>query len=380
MNTLDFRDMLERLVQLPSISSADTAQDMSNRPVVELLAEVLAPYGFAIEIQALPGDKANLIATLGEGPHGLVLAGHTDTVPCDAALWRSDPFTLVERDARFYGLGSTDMKGFFAVVIQALNTLQLQNPKQPLIVLATADEESSMSGARALAQAKSLRARYALIGEPTNLKPVHMHKGVLMESIRLRGQSGHSSNPARGRSALDAMHTAMGALMALREQWGLRYQNAAFEVAVPTLNLASIHGGDAPNRICQHCELGFDVRLLPGMQSQAVREEIRQSVINSLAGSNIEAEFVPLFDGVESYLEPRESELVACVEKLTGYSAGSANFATEAPLLQELGLQTVVLGPGSIDCAHQPNEYIEHRQIEPAVKLLASLIDQFCLH
>ncbi|NND40432.1 MAG: acetylornithine deacetylase [Pseudomonadales bacterium] len=379
MSAISFTDLLGRIVAQPSISSADAALDMSNLPVIELLAGVLEPLGFAIDIQPLPDNKANLVATLGEGPHGLVLAGHTDTVPCDEALWQSDPFKVDERDNRFYGLGCTDMKGFFAVVVEALQRLPLQNFAQPLIVLATADEESSMSGARAIANAKTLRARYAVIGEPTNLQPVRMHKGVMMESIRLHGQSGHSSNPARGRSALDAMHKVIGELMALRQQWGQRYQNPAFEVAVPTLNLASIHGGDAPNRICQHCELGFDVRLLPGMQSEGVRSELKQVVNSALHGMDIQADFVSLFDGVEAFEEPRDHALIKTVERLTGYTAGSANFATEAPMLQSLGLETVVLGPGSIDCAHQPNEYIEQQQIEPAVQLVANLVTQYCL-
>ena len=219
MKPLLFTDLLGQLIAQPSISSANPALDVSNRPVIDLLANCLQELGFSIEIQELPGNKANLIATLGSGPHGLVLAGHTDTVPCDAPLWASDPFALTDRDQRFYGLGTTDMKGFFAVAIEAIKDLDLQTLRQPLIILATADEESSMAGARALTQAKTLQARYAIVGEPTNLKPVRMHKGVMMESVRLQGQSGHSSNPALGRSALDAMHLVIAELMQLRQQW-----------------------------------------------------------------------------------------------------------------------------------------------------------------
>ena len=337
MKPLLFTDLLGQLIAQPSISSANPALDVSNRPVIDLLANCLQELGFSIEIQELPGNKANLIATLGSGPHGLVLAGHTDTVPCDAPLWASDPFALTDRDQRFYGLGTTDMKGFFAVAIEAIKDLDLQTLRQPLIILATADEESSMAGARALTQAKTLQARYAIVGEPTNLKPVRMHKGVMMESVRLQGQSGHSSNPALGRSALDAMHLVIAELMQLRQQWGKRYQNPAFDVAVPTLNLASIHGGDAPNRICQHCELRFDVRLLPGMQNDEVRHSVRQAIDSSLIGSGITANCESLFAGVEAFIEPAEHELIQTVERLTGYSSGSANFATEATVFAIAG-------------------------------------------
>ena len=385
---------LQDLIALPSISSSNPALDTSNRPVIDLLAERLADLGFAIEIQTVTDSsvngaheaaaKYNLIATLGTGSGGLVLAGHTDTVPYDDGKWQSDPFTLTDRDHRFYGLGTTDMKDFFAVALEAIESFcqtlgDTSKLKQPLIVIATADEETSMAGAKALVAADTRQARYAVIGEPTGLKPVRMHKGVMMESIALEGRSGHSSNPALGNNALDAMHKVIAELMALREDWGKKYQNPAFEVILPTLNLASIHGGDAPNRICQHCELRFDVRLLPGMQNEDVRRSIKDRVASSLLGSHVTANHSSLFDGVSAFLEPETSELVQFAEKLTGHSAISAGFATEAPYLQALGMQTIVMGPGSIDCAHQANEYLAQDQIKPGIDLLKSLIQQYCL-
>ena len=385
---------LQDLIALPSISSSNPALDTSNRPVIDLLAERLADLGFAIEIQTVTDSsvngahetaaKYNLIATLGTGSGGLVLAGHTDTVPYDDGKWQSDPFTLTDRDHRFYGLGTTDMKGFFAVALEAIESFcqtlgDTSKLKQPLIVIATADEETSMAGAKALVAADTRQARYAVIGEPTGLKPVRMHKGVMMESIALEGRSGHSSNPALGNNALDAMHKVIAELMALRQDWGKKYQNPAFEVILPTLNLASIHGGDAPNRICQHCELRFDVRLLPGMQNEDVRRSIKDRVASSLLGSHVTANHSSLFDGVSAFLEPETSELVQFAEKLTGHSAISAGFATEAPYLQALGMQTIVMGPGSIDCAHQANEYLAQDQIKPGIDLLKSLIQQYCL-
>ena len=383
-------DHLSQLIALPSISSANPSLDTSNRPVIDWLANQLSERGFSIEIQtvtkAIDGQQAgkfNLIATLGTGSGGLVLAGHTDTVPFDEQQWQSNPFQLLDANHRFYGLGSTDMKGFFALVIEAITDIQQQlgnqQLQQPLIILATADEETSMAGAKALAAAGKPKARYAVIGEPTDLKPVRMHKGVMMESITLEGRSGHSSNPALGNNALDAMHKVIAALMALREQWGKQYQNPAFDVIVPTLNLASIHGGDAPNRICRHCALSFDVRLLPGMNNDEVRHSIHQTVAQVLAGTGVDAKHEALFDGVAAFLEPETSELVRFSEQLTGHSAVSAGFATEAPFLQALGMQTLVMGPGSIDCAHQANEYLAHDQIKPGVDLLKSLIQRYCL-
>src|SRR5690606_14171231 len=202
------------------ISSALKEWDHSNGPVVTLLAQWLEELGFVAEIKAVPGypGKFNLIAVKGSGPGGLVLAGHTDTVPYNAERWSQDPFKLTERDQRFYGLGTCDMKGFFAVVIEAIRRLDEAAYQQPLIILATADEESSMGGARALAAQGFPKARYAVIGEPTGLRPIRMHKGIMMESLRVTGQAGHSSDPSLGRNAIDALHDMMGALIQLRRQ------------------------------------------------------------------------------------------------------------------------------------------------------------------
>ena len=376
------QEILRELVAIPSISSADAKWDLSNRPIIDHLAARFERLGFAVEIQELDNNKANLIASIGHGSGGLVLSGHTDTVPYDGDLWTSDPFVLHDAGDRFLGLGSTDMKGFFAVTLEALERLdksKLQTLSKPLTIVATADEESSMSGARALSDADPLNARFAIIGEPTGLQPVRMHKGIMMESISLKGQSGHSSNPALGHSALEAMHLVISQLIELRQSWTHQFNNPGFEVSVPTMNLASIHGGDSPNRICQHCKLGFDVRLLPGMSNDDIRQQIKQVVSNTLQGSGVSAEFSTLFTGVEPFLESSDSELVKTVENLTGHQAVSAGYATEAPFMQALGMQTVVMGPGSIDCAHQANEFFPKDQIETSISLIIQLVNHYCM-
>ena len=212
---------------------------------------------------------------LGSGPGGLVLAGHSDTVPFDAALWHSDPLRLTAQGDRWVGLGVCDMKGFFPLVIEALRELLDQPFRQPLLVLATCDEESSMAGARALAAAGRPLGRAAVIGEPTGLKPIRLHKGVMMERIDILGQSGHSSDPSLGHSALEAMQDVMGELRLLRAQWQREFNNPQFGVPQPTLNFGCIHGGDNPNRICGQCALEFDLRPLPGMDPEQLRAAIR---------------------------------------------------------------------------------------------------------
>ncbi len=375
------KSQFSQLISLPSISSVSPEWDQSNIEVINQLAEWLTLLGFDCDVRPLASNanKANLVAVLGSGPGGLVLAGHTDTVPYDEGRWSSDPFTLTEQDNRFYGLGTCDMKGFFALAIEAVRTFNKSDFKQPLIILATADEESSMNGAREIAAGGSPLARYAIVGEPTGLRPIRMHKGIMMESIQVQGQSGHSSNPALGNNALDAMHHVMADLLDFRAELQAEHTNPAFKTAAPTLNLGHIHGGDNPNRICGYCELQFDMRLLPGMKNDAVRSSLEQRLQRLAEQLKIDIKLQSLVHGVAAYAEPADSELVKMAEKLTGHSAEAVAFATEAPFLQKLGMQTIVLGPGSIDQAHQPNEFIDLGQIDPCVKLLRQFIQRICL-
>jgi len=376
----DFLQLFDRLLALPSVSSANAALDMGNRKVLEELATAFTALGFRCELMDLPGQshKANLIATRGSGPGGLVLAGHTDTVPFDEALWHVKPLGLTEKDGRLYGLGSTDMKGFFAVVHEAVKIFADTPFKAPLIIVATADEESSMEGARALVTQGRPQGRYAVIGEPTGLRPVNRHKGVMMERLHVQGQSGHSSNPSLGRNALEAMHGMIAALLEFRHELQRDHHNPHFALDVPTLNLGVIHGGDNPNRICGHCALEFDVRLLPGMASDPLRAAIRQRIEPIAARHGVDFTFTPLFPGVEAFANDH-TELLKVCEQLTRYSAQSVSYGTEAPFFQQLGMDTLVLGPGSIDVAHQPDEYMALDQVQPCITLLQGLIRRFCL-
>lgn len=372
---------LSRLINAASVSSVNPAWDMSNREVIEHLESWFDALGFRTEVLTIPGhpDKFNLIASAGQGNEGLVLSGHTDTVPFDEAKWHSDPLKLQERDGRFYGMGSADMKGFFAVIIEAIREVPLQQLKQPLVIIATADEESTMCGAKSLTDLHRRLGRHAIIGEPTDMKPVRQHKGISMESIRINGRSGHSSDPSLGVNALDAMYQVLGEVIQWRSELQQRYQNQAFKVAFPTLNLGHIHGGDNPNRICGQCELQFDLRPLPGMSLDNLRGELRQRLSQRLHDADLNWELTPVFDGIPAMETPREAAIVQAVEQLTGAESGAVAFGTEGPFFNSMGMQTVICGPGSIEQAHQPDEYLPLKHIQPAINLIQSLIRQFCL-
>ncbi|HBT55988.1 acetylornithine deacetylase [Halopseudomonas aestusnigri] len=375
------KDQFDALLRLPSISCTQADLDQSNLPVVELLASWLSDLGFECRILPIanqPG-KANLLASFGSGPGGLVMAGHTDTVPCNPERWQHDPFALTEANNRWYGLGSCDMKGFFPLIIEAVRSYLNQPFKHPLIILATADEESSMSGARALVAADFSQARHAIIGEPTGMRPIRLHKGIMMERIDIIGQAGHSSDPGLGHNAMEAMHAVISDLLQLRGSWQKRWSNPLFGVPTPTLNLGCIHGGDNPNRICAKCALEFDIRPLPGMNGDELRAAIRERLLPIAAEHQVQIDYKPLFPGVPAFETPADAPIVRACEELTGQSAGAVAFATEGPYLNQLGMQTLILGPGDIDQAHQPDEFLALDRLQPTIDLLQGLIRRFCL-
>jgi acetylornithine deacetylase len=371
--------LLRELIATPSISSTLPAFDQPNLDVIEKLAQWCESLGFRCEIMKIADGKANLIATLGSGNGGLVLSGHTDTVPFDAQKWTFNPFQLTEFEGKFYGLGTSDMKGFFALALTAAKQFVGKPLKRPLILLATCDEETTMAGAQALVDARQPLASCALIGEPTGLKPVRLHKGIMMEGIKIIGKSGHSSDPKLGNNALEAMHQVIGTLLNWRDELQQKHQHTGFIIPVPTLNLGHVHGGDNPNRICGECELHLDIRPLPTMKLKEIREELHFKVEQVLKEKGFKIEFSQLFSGIEAMETSKHADIVKITEKLTGYEAQSVAFGTEAPYLQQLGCETIILGAGDIDQAHQPDEFLALNRIQPMIDILTRLIAHYCL-
>ena len=236
-----------------------------------------------------------------------------------------------------------------------------------------------MSGAQALARANAPLGRHAIIGEPTGLKPVRLHKGIMMDAVRITGRSGHSSDPSLGNNALEGMHRVMSELIDWRRELQQRHRNPLFQVPVPTLNLGHIHGGDNPNRICAHCELHIDLRPLPGMDLRELRGEMQQRLHSRLEGSGLELEFEELFSGIPAMETDAAAPIVQAAEQLTGHSAEAVAFGTEGPYLNALGMDTIILGPGDIDQAHQPDEYLALERIPPTLELLDRFIQRFCI-
>lgn len=379
-----FIELYRALIATPSISATDSALDQSNEALINLLAGWFADLGFRVEIQPVPDTrhKFNLLASIGEkssgeGSGGLLLAGHTDTVPYDEGRWTRDPFTLTEHDNKLYGLGTADMKGFFAFILDAVRDIDASTLSKPLYILATADEETTMAGARYFAAATQLRPDFAIIGEPTSLQPVRAHKGHISNAIRITGQSGHSSDPARGVNAIDLMHESITELMKLRTTLQERYNNPAFAIPYPTMNFGHINGGDAANRICACCELHMDIRPLPGLTLSDLNELMTEALAPVSARWPGRLSIDELHPPIPGYECPTDHHMVGVIEKLLGERTAVVNYCTEAPFIQQI-CPTLVLGPGSINQAHQPDEFIDMAFIEPTRELIGQLVDHFC--
>jgi acetylornithine deacetylase len=384
MVNLNFIDMYSALIAAPSISSTVSALDMSNQKVINLLASWCYELGFNVEVSELvntPG-KFNLAAKLGEGEGGLMLAGHTDTVPFDASAWRVDPFSLSQKDNKLFGLGTIDMKGFFAFVLSALQDIEqdagLSNIKRPLVILATADEETTMAGAIEIAKQKQLKPDRCIIGEPTNMVPIYTHKGHMSSAIRVTGRSGHSSAPDAGLNAIEVMHLVIAELLKLKSEIKNKYSLKEFHIPYPTLNLGHIHGGDNANRICSCCELHLDMRPIPGMSVLDLQAMLLNAVkpINEQYPNAVSV--IDLHDPIPVFEGSADSALVKLAEKLSGEKAQAVDYCTEAPFLQQLGCDTIVMGPGSIKQAHQPDEFLAMEKIKPSHEIIKQLIIQNC--
>ena len=376
-------DMLRQLIATPSVSSPDARFDQSNRGVIELVAEWASALGFAVRVESLPGEsgKANLIATLGSGENGLVLSGHTDTVPYDAERWTDDPF-VAQRTGRQalrarHGRHERLLRGGAARDRSLRAEVRFE---RPITLLGTADEESTMDGARALAEAGEQFGRYAIIGEPTGLAPIRKHKGVFYVQVEIGGHAGHASNPALGVNAIEGLQRVLPALEAWRDAIGRRFRDDDFEVPTPTLNFGKVSGGDSPNRICAECTLHLDIRLLPGMERASVVEELERR-----RGERAARRPVDPPGGRRGRLRgrvwrPERRRLRRHRADLVRVFSRDGDVRHGGAVSRGIGASNArARSAGDIAVAHQPDEYVTIAAIERATDVYASLIQRYCI-
>lgn len=378
MQIPSFLEVYEQLIATSSISSSDPSLDEGNAKVCEKMADWLTTLGFQVETEEIEPGKINLMAKKGAGEGGLLLAGHTDTVPFDEGRWNYNPHALTQDNQRFYGLGTADMKGFFAFVMEAVKKIEdWSHQKKPLYILATCDEETTMLGARHFSATTPFKPDYCIIGEPTSLTPVYGHKGHVANAIRITGKSGHSSNPAYGVNAIEIMHEILAPLLQLRDQLTRTYHHPGFEIPSPTLNLGHIHGGDSPNRICGCCELHYDVRPLPGMSLDGLHNLLTDSLKDVAEKWPGRIDIIPLHAPIPGYECAADHPFATQMSQLSQKEAETVNYCTEAPFLQDV-CPTLVLGPGSIEQAHQPDEFLAFEFIDPTIDVLSKAMWNYC--
>lgn len=384
MKLPSFIQIYNELITIPTISSVtDGKLDCTNKVVIEKLANWFNDLGFKTTITSVPNtrDKYNLLATYSNNDNltqgGLLLSGHTDTVPFDDGLWTKDPFKVTELDNKWYGLGTADMKGFFAFILESLRGIDLKSLTKPLHILATADEEITMAGAAYFAQHAQLQPDCTIIGEPTSLIPIRAHKGFVSNVIRITGKSGHSSDPEKGINAIEVMHLVIGKLLELKQKLKDEYHNTSFAVPYPTMNLGIIRGGDAANRICGCCELIMDIRALPEMDIQSLYDLLCQTLkpIMDRYPGRLKVDYE--VDPIAGYECQHDNPALMEVEKLVNQKAQTVNYSTEAPFLNQIA-PTIVLGPGSIEQAHQPDEFVSTEFLKPTIETLQKIITRFC--
>lgn len=305
----------------------------------------------------------------------LVLVGHTDTVPFDPA-W-TEALTLTERDGNLYGRGACDTKGFIAASLAAIERTDLSKLRRPLALLLTADEEIGCLGAKRLADARAMRARRAIVGEPTSLQPIRAGKGYCLAEVRLRGREGHSAYPHLGASAIFRAARLVARIEEIAEELK-RDAHASFDPPHTTVNVGLIEGGTAKNIIAGECRFTLEWRPVPNQPPERFIEAVRreaEAMRERDADFDCEINVIRLDGGLETRAD---SEIVRVLEEASGRKAGAVSFGTEGPQLVEMGAQAVVFGPGDIRVAHRTNEFVPVAELRSCAEILARTIERFC--
>lgn len=369
---------------LAELVSIDSTSSRSNVGVVNLVADKVEALG--LSARCLPYtdergvEKVQLVAVTPKffkdgGEVELALVGHTDTVPFDPA-W-TEALTLTEREGRLYGRGACDTKGFIAAALAALADTDIERLARPLALVLTADEEVGCLGAKRLAEGKFFRARHAVVGEPTSLRPMRAGKGYCLAEVTVRGREGHSAYPHLGASAIMRAARLITRVEAVTEELK-ELAHEAFDPPHTTLNVGLVSGGTAKNIIAGECRFTLEWRPVPGQEPGLVAELVRREVARLREqDSDFDCEVVVtrLDGGAETRAD---APLVNALEELTGQTAGTVAFGTEAPQMAELGADAVVFGPGDIRVAHRTGEFVPAAELRECARILHRTIERFC--
>jgi acetylornithine deacetylase len=372
--------LLRELVAIPSVSS------MSNRPVVDWIQRVLGPLGWHHRLfryeDAAGVEKLNLIVSpqpMGDGTIDaeLAIVCHTDTVPFSAE-W-VEATKLQEKDGMLHGCGACDVKGFLACMLAAVSGIKAEELKKRLCLVFTSDEEVGCRGARFLLESDAIRARYAIVGEPTSLTPARAGKGYCLASVKVTGRAAHSAFPEAGRSAIFAAARLLRGIEALEMELMVD-RNDAFSPPWTTLNVGEIRGGTAKNVVPAECSFLLEWRPIPTQRPEVVLERLRGIIDRvkaeeCLEGIEIEVEVLRMDEGFET---GADSAVIHSVMRGSDSEIKTIAFGTEAPWLARMGAEAVVIGPGSMLTAHSPRECVPIAELDACVTMLRRAIGELC--
>lgn len=379
--------MIDRLIAFPTVSRD------SNLGLIEYARDQLAALGLKPNlVYDSRRVKANLFCTLaddaaGARRGGIVLSGHTDTVPVDGQDWDSDPFVATHRHGRIHGRGTADMKGFIAIVLAHAQRLLAAQARLPVHIALTYDEETTFYGVRGLVAdlaERGVAPAGCIIGEPTDMRAIVAHKGKRDYCCRVRGREAHSSLTPTAVNAIEYAAQLIAYIRALAERMAREEpRDARFEVPHSTLQTGVIRGGIAVNVVPRDCEFEFEMRNLPTTPHDLMSDQIEAYAKNELLPRMraVAPEAAIAFDiGIDlpAFGIAPQAPLVTWAQQLARTShlgTGAVSFATEASVFASAGIPTVVMGPGSIEQAHKPNEYISYEQVAACEAFLDRLIE-----
>lgn len=375
-------DILRNLIAFPTISR------QSNLDMLDYIESFLVPFGARAErIAHEDGSRANLWVSIGpEGAGGVVLSGHTDVVPVTGQNWTHDPFTMVEREGRFYGRGTADMKGFLAAAIRAAMKATQRDLKQPLHLAFSYDEELGCLGVRSLIDALAARPErpaLCIIGEPTGMKIATGHKGKTAYRACCHGHEGHS---ALAPNALNALHLGAAFIASLQAQQAALVEHGsrddAYDIPYSTIHAGIMRGGTALNIVPNRCEIDFEIRNIVEDDPDAIIAAIERDAEAIAAPHHatfpeaaITIEEVSGYPGLNA---PEDAPAVQLLRQITGDNAPAIKvaFGTEGGLFQTgLGMSTAVCGPGFMDQGHKPDEFVSGQQLNLCDAMLDRLLE-----
>jgi len=372
-------EMIERLIGFPTVSTD------SNLALIDYARSYLAGHGIDSRL-TFDADhrKANLFATIGLNcAGGVVLSGHTDVVPVAGQPWQTDPFRLHRSGDRLYGRGTCDMKSFVAIALAAVPAFKAAALRRPIHLALSYDEELGCLGAPKMLRdiAENLpRPALAIIGEPTSMRLANRHKGSLAIRTILTGRDGHSSATHRGLNAIASANEFISFLQNMAEEFKTAGPfDESFDPPYTTLNIGVVSGGTAANIIARRCEVVWDFRPLPAVEPESIIQRARTFLEGELlahmrrVAPEAAVEMTPLY-----FVPPLVPEGASPAEALfraigDNSAAVGVAFGTEAGQFQRAGIPAVVFGPGSIEQAHQPNEYITIDQVEACMGFMDKL-------